>query len=149
MRINDLLEKIYPSLELVSDPFQEDEDKVKFIAECRDKGLIRRYGAVIDLRRAGFGFNAMVCWDLAREKEKELSQILTSFPQVSHCYFRRTYPEWPYAFYTMIHARSEDQFVRIKKRLAQALGNPDHKVLQTLKEYKKQRQKIDFSKIDL
>jgi hypothetical protein len=60
-----------------------------------------------------------------------------AFAAVTHCYFRHTYPSWPYNMYTMLHARSDRECRRLIRQLAEVSGVRDYKVLDTIKEFKK------------
>jgi len=106
-----------------------------FIAE----GIMRRFAALLHHRRAGFVANGMVCWRIPQERVEEVGRRLASCPEVSHCYQRPTFPDWPYNIFAMIHARSRQQCEEIARRLAEAIGSSDYVILYSIKEYKKER----------
>ncbi|WP_438434680.1 siroheme decarboxylase subunit beta [Gorillibacterium sp. sgz500922] len=69
-------------------------------------GALKRIGAVLRHRQAGFAANGMlVCW-LPLDCLNEAGERLAGRAEVSHCYRRRAYSDWPYNLYAMIHGRS-------------------------------------------
>jgi hypothetical protein len=66
---------------------------------------------------------------------------MASFPEVSHCYQRPTYPDWPYSLFTMIHARSPQGCQAIAGRISEATGIREYALLRSLREFKKTRLK--------
>ena len=72
----------------------------------------------------------------------EAGRALAAFNEVSHCYERPSWKEFPYNLYAMVHGRSLDEtngsFASLKERLAE-LGNStgDAVMLISTKEYKK------------
>jgi DNA-binding Lrp family transcriptional regulator len=49
---------------------------------------------------------------------EEVGQAMAALPEVTHCYARLTYPNWPYNLYTMIHGRNEEECLNIVKKNA-------------------------------
>ena len=113
---------------------------VKAAHDLIDEGLMRRFAAVLNHRRAGFGATGMSVWRVPEDRDTDaLGYQLAGYAAVSHCYRRPTYPDWPYALFGMIHgtskARVEEAVADIKTRT----GLDDHQVLYSTKEYKKVR----------
>ncbi|MHB9036021.1 MAG: siroheme decarboxylase subunit beta [Armatimonadota bacterium] len=104
-----------------------------------DTGAMRRFAAVLRHREAGYKFNAMVCWRVAPDMIDAMGSKFAQHPVVSHCYERPTFPDWPYALYTMVHARSKDELDRMISELVAASQNSEHLVLETVAEFKKTR----------
>lgn len=103
------------------------------------QGFMRRYGAIIRHRRAGFRANAMGVWAVAPERVEKVARAMASFKFVSHCYQRPLLPGWPYTLFTMVHARSREECEGMFRTLAEEAGVSDYRVLHTLKEYKKEK----------
>lgn len=116
-----------------------DEDTVlTLLRGLKERGTIRRFGATLRHQKAGWGHNAMVAWredDPARAEA--VGEVMARHPQVSHCYIRRTYPEWPYNLYTMIHGRNPGDCDRVAEELARATGVTDYLMVQSVRELKK------------
>jgi len=104
-----------------------------------ERGVIRRYAAVLRHVAAGYSANAMVCWEVDIDAIEETGRLFACEQAVSHCYERPDFPGWPYRLYTMIHARSEDRLEAVIASLAAAPGVISHRVLPTLREFKKSR----------
>jgi DNA-binding Lrp family transcriptional regulator len=118
-------------------------DELKqWLQRMADAGVLRRFAAILAHRSAGFLANGMVAWQVAPEHIEEAGQRAGQFPQVTHCYHRPAYPDWPYSLYTMIHARSREacqQIIdQVESQLA-PLGVGEHRVLYSTHEYKKSR----------
>ena len=105
-------------------------------------GTVRRFAAVVNHRRVGFVANALTLWRVPSEKLDAAGAALASSPSVSHCYARATQPDWPYALYAMVHARSEDDLSATVRTLAERIGaivgqETKSLILPTIREYKK------------
>lgn len=108
------------------------------IAEIRadlDRGIMRRFGAVLRHQQAGFDANAMVC--LAVADTERAGALLAENSHVSHCYERAPFEGFPYNVYAMFHGQSEAELEQSIGSAVSALNGPDHAVLTTLKELKK------------
>lgn len=105
-------------------------------------GRMRRFAAVLHHRKAGFKANAMGVWAGPADDPAKLQQIgetMATFPAVSHCYQRPSYPDWPYNLFTMVHGRSQQDCEQILDEIATKTGLTDHMALYSSKEYKKVR----------
>lgn len=109
-------------------------DKIRWMKE---RGMIRRLGAAIRHREAGFTANAMVVWQVREEDAEEIGRKLASYPEVTHCYQRPEFPGWPYNLYTMIHGQSREECEELAKRLSEKIGINDYRMLYSTKELKK------------
>ena len=113
---------------------------VKAAHDLIDEGLMRRYAAVLNHRRAGFGANGMSVWRVPDEMDvDELGYKLAGYAAVSHCYRRPTYPDWPYALFGMIHGTSKTRVEEAVEDIRRRTGLDDHQILYSTKEYKKVR----------
>lgn len=117
-------------------------DEEQFLRQCRsllERGIMRRYGAAVNHRKAGYTANAMVCWNVPPEKVDEVGQHLASLREVSHCYARKTNPDWPYNLFAMIHGQKEQICREIAGNVSTAYGLQDFLVLFSTRELKKTR----------
>ena len=103
------------------------------------EGLMRRYAAVLNHRRAGFGANAMSVWSVPETATDDYGYQLAGYAAVSHCYRRPTYPDWPYALFGMIHATSKERVEEAVADIQATTGLSDYRLLYSTKEYKKIR----------
>jgi len=115
------------------------------LEQCRtfvDRAYMRRFAAVLNHRKAGFGANGMAVWKVPEEELDELGPRMAAFSAVSHCYKRPTYPDWPYSIFTMVHARSKEACEEAIAAIAEDTGitDPDRRaVLYSTLEFKKIR----------
>ena len=95
-------------------------------------GIISRFGVIVRHRRIGWSENAMVVWDVARERMEEAGSALAALPGVTLCYERQTVPDlWRHGLFSMIHARTRDEAheVLARARALPALQDVDHQIL--------------------
>ena len=64
----------------------------------RSAGVLRRFAAVVNHRRLGAVSNVMTVWPLAGKSADRAGAICTASTAVSHCFLRRSGPQWPYGF---------------------------------------------------
>jgi len=102
----------------------------------RQKAL-RRISAILIHRRAGFRANGMGVWEVPPADCDRVGLIMASFPEVTHCYRRPSFPGWPYTLYTMIHGHTRAECRAIAKRLSKATGIARYNILFSTREFKK------------
>ena len=102
-----------------------------------EAGIIRRFGAALTPRNAGFKSNSMVVWAIDDSRADEAGSRLSQHPRVSHCYIRPSFEGFPYNVYTMVHGNSPEDLKKIVGELAEIAGTAACRTLDSLKEYKK------------
>ena len=130
---------------LVKEPYRAIADTVGISVEellerlqaMKVAGGIRKMGAVLKHRAAGFAANALCAWEVPEERTEEVAIEMSEEPAVSHCYDRMTKPDWPYSVYTMIHGKSREECETVAARLAEKTGITSRKMLYSVKEWKK------------
>jgi len=115
----------------------DEKTVIDLLADLKKRKIIRRFGATLRHQKAGYGHNAMVAWRVPEERAEEVGNIFSARPEISHCYIRRTYPEWTYNMYTMIHGERPGQALEVVAELEKRVGIDDNCVLRSLKELKK------------
>jgi len=110
-------------------------------ASFKERGIMRRYGARLNHRRAGFVANAMSCWLVAPDRLDQVGKAIAGYRKVSHCYERQTAPEWPYNLYAMIHGHTEEESRALARQISEETGIVDYILLHSTKEYLKRRVK--------
>jgi len=105
----------------------------------RDEGLLRRMAAVLRHQEAGFSANGMACWRVPEERIEEVGELLAADTRVSHCYWRPTFPDWPYALFSMIHCETRDEVAAVVAELSDKVGISDYEILWSAREFKKER----------
>lgn len=108
-------------------------------ADFQERGVMRRFSAVLHHRRAGFRSNAMAVWKVPSERAVEVGNMMAQSRWVTHCYERPTFPDWQYTHFTMIHATSQEQCENVAREISDATGIAEYQLLYSTREYKKTR----------
>ena len=141
------IRQLQKDLEIIDTPFlkasqalgiTEDQlfQKVKYYEEI---GVMRRFAAILRHRDVGFVSNGMIVWKVPENRITEVGEKLGAFPQVSHCYQRPVYQDWPYNVFSMIHCKSEQEALEMAKTIQQQIDVPEYKILFSAREFKKTR----------
>ena len=102
-------------------------------------GVMRRFAAILRHRQVGFTANGMIVWKVPADRISEVGGKLGAFPQVSHCYERPTYPDWPYNVFSMIHCKTHDEANGMAQTIQNQIKVDDYKILFSSREFKKTR----------
>ncbi|MBV9179598.1 MAG: Lrp/AsnC family transcriptional regulator [Nitrososphaeraceae archaeon] len=143
------IRELQKDLEIIPEPFKvlaenlgiTTEDLFVKAKEYEQIGIMRRFAAILRHRDAGFSANGMVVWNVPEGKIDEIGYKLASFPQVSHCYRRPTYPDWKFNLFSMIHARTVHSAEKIAAEMSETVGIKDYTILFSSREFKKERVK--------
>jgi len=90
-------------------------------------------------RDVGFTANGMIVWKVPEDRITEVGEKLGAFPQVSHCYQRPTYPDWPYNVFSMIHCKTQAEADVVTKTIEEQIDVHEYKILFSAREFKKTR----------
>ena len=138
-----IVKRPFLSLAMAGRPVMEEEHLLRLGGDLKERGIMRRYAAVLRHMNAGFTHNAMTVWKLPPSANRADAQEIKAFIQekaVSHLYTRTIHPgKWEYPLFAMIHATSDDAMNGVVERLSRESGMDDYMVLSSLKEFKKQR----------
>jgi len=104
-----------------------------------ESGRMRRFAAVLHHRKAGFAANAMGVWIVPENDVDRVGELMATFREVSHCYRRPSYPDWPYNVFTMVHGKSREESEATLEAIAKKTGIEKCLALYSTKEYKKVR----------
>ena len=141
-----LLRELEKGLPLIPEPFEEigsqiglsGEEVLKRIRILREDGIIRKYRARINQRRAGILANALVTWMPEDGREKDAGRILAGFPEVTHCYERTPVPgKWEYTHYTVHHGPDRETVFSEIRKIAESSGIREYQVLFSIGEFKR------------
>ena len=143
----DFIRELQKDMEIIDEPFvkaannlgiTENElfEKMKYY---EDIGVMRRFAAILRHRDAGFIANGMIVWKVPDDRITEVGETLGSFPQVSHCYQRPVYNDWPYNVFSMIHCKSKDEAKNMAKEIQKIIHVDEYNILFSAREFKKTR----------
>lgn len=113
------------------------EDVLGRVRELKEAGVIRRFGAALTPRNAGFTANSMVVWEVGDGEAFSLGEVFASHPRVSHCYIRPRFEGFPFNVYTMIHGNSPEDLKSIIEELSKLTRITSYRTLHSLREFKK------------
>jgi siroheme decarboxylase len=148
-RDKDFIRELQKDLEIIPEPFKALAENLSVTTadlfvkakEYEQIGVMRRFAAILRHRDAGFSANGMVVWNVPEEKVDEIGYKLASFPQISHCYQRPSYPDWRFNLFSMIHARTLEAAEIIAAEMSEMVGIKDYRILFSSREFKKERVK--------
>lgn len=146
-RDKEFVRELQKDMDIIDEPFAkaaenlgvtEDElfEKMKWYEEI---GVMRRFAAILRHRQAGFSANGMIVWKVPEGRIAEVGAKLGAFPQVSHCYERPTYKDWPYNVFSMIHCKTESEARDMARQIQGQVGVDEYTILFSSREFKKTR----------
>jgi DNA-binding Lrp family transcriptional regulator len=100
-------------------------------------GTLRRFGARIRHRQAGYTANGMSVWRVEPDRAEAAGKAMASRPEVSHCYLRAPAQDWPYTLYAMLHGHTREEVLAAARAIAEDTGLDDYRVLFSVREFKK------------
>jgi siroheme decarboxylase len=133
----DLGESPQPFRELGQRVGLAEDEVIAVVIRLSEKGLMRRFGATLRHQRSGFTANAMIAWEVPADRVGAIGRQMASYPQVTHCYQRRTVPGWTKNLYTMVHGATEDDCYALAARMAEETHISNYELLFSQEELKK------------
>ncbi|MDH5719143.1 MAG: hypothetical protein OEZ13_00845 [Spirochaetia bacterium] len=116
----------------------EEDDLIEFISRNTGK-CIRKYIGTFMHRKLGIRSNGMIVWNVAPENASETGNLIASFADVSHCYSRESFEEFPYTLYSMLHGPSPEYIRETAQKIAEKINCKDYLILESTREFKKTR----------
>ncbi|OOM75949.1 hypothetical protein CLPUN_29860 [Clostridium puniceum] len=126
-----------PYKEIASELNMKQEELINKIKTYNEMGILKRIGAILYHREAGFNANAMVVWKINDEDLDKVGKYMASISEVSHCYERKTFGSWDYNLYTMIHEKDRESCNKIIEKIAVDIRIENYRILYSTKELKK------------
>jgi siroheme decarboxylase len=112
------------------------EDLLGWINELSQKGIIRKFGAVLRHQKAGYRKNALILWAADPDTLERAGVAFALLSQVSHCYERKPAFQEKYNLFTMVHSQTDD-ISSLAETMSRLTGISDYCILESLQEYKK------------
>ena len=143
----EFIRELQKDLDIVDRPFLNAAKKIGMTEEqifeklkhYEEIGVMRRFAAILRHRDVGFVANGMIVWKVPEERITEVGEKLGAFPQVSHCYQRPVYADWPYNVFSMIHCKSQDEAQEMAKTIQNQINVDEYRILFSAREFKKTR----------
>ncbi|MGI0066765.1 MAG: Lrp/AsnC family transcriptional regulator, partial [Nitrosotalea sp.] len=133
----DYIRELQKDLEVIERPFLKSAQKLGITEEqllekiklYEETGIMRRFAAILRHREVGFTANGMIVWQVPDERIEEVGSKLGSFPQISHCYQRPVYQDWPYSVFSMVHCKSIKEAEDMAKEIQKQVQVDDYRIL--------------------
>ncbi len=145
-----IVRALQQDLPLVPEPYRavaddlgiSEESLLEGIRGLQEKGCLKRISIALRHKNVGYKVNVMLVWDIPEDAIAAVGASVSSHPAVTHCYKRNRRPDFPYNFYTMVHAQSEADYAALRDDLcalasAELGAVPAHAELRSLRELKK------------
>ena len=144
------IRELQKDLEIIERPFLKsaqklgitEEQLLEKVKQYEEIGVMRRFAAILRHREVGFTANGMIVWKVPDERIEEVGEKLGSFPQISHCYQRPVYPDWPYSVFSMVHCKSIADAEEMAKQIQKQVDVNDYKILFSLKRIQENKSRI-------
>jgi siroheme decarboxylase len=142
----DLLAVLEKGLPVTREPFAAigsqlgipEPEVLERLDQLKRQGVIRRFRARINQRKAGIMANALVAWQVPGDRRDEAGASLAMFPGVTHCYERRPVPgRWDYSLYTVHHGSTRGDVEAEVRVCAEAAGLDEYMVIFSTEELKR------------
>jgi DNA-binding Lrp family transcriptional regulator len=141
------IRELQKDMEIIDEPFAKSANNLGItenelfekMKEYQEIGVMRRFAAILRHRQVGFTANGMIVWKVPEDQISEVGAKLGSFPQVSHCYERPTYSDWPYNVFSMIHCKTHAEANEMAKTIQDQIHVDDYRILFSSREFKKTR----------
>lgn len=143
----DFIRELQKDMDIVDEPFVKaannlgitEDELFSKMKHYESLGVLRRFAAILRHRQVGFTANGMIVWKVPEDRITSVGETLGSFPQVSHCYERPTYDDWPYNVFSMIHCKTHDEAYDVAKTIQNQIDVNEYKILFSSREFKKTR----------
>ncbi len=150
----DVLQNDLPLVErpfdaMAQQPHFTEKELLEAARTLKQRRILRRLGVIWDFQKFKVMQNVMCAWQVPEAQLVAFGQHAADHPQVSHCYQRIAYADWPWQIYTMIHGKDRPDCLRIIDAVAAAFPNARYLALWTQKEYKQMPIRYDPEKIIL
>jgi DNA-binding Lrp family transcriptional regulator len=143
----DFIRELQKDMEIIDEPFVNaannlgitESELFEKMKQYENNGVMRRFAAILRHRQVGFTANGMIVWKVPEDRISEVGAKLGAFPQVSHCYERPTYSDWPYNVFSMIHCKTHDEANEMAKTIQHQIEVDEYQILFSSREFKKTR----------
>ena len=124
-----------------------EEEVISRLRSLHRSGIIKRIGVSVNQRKLGIVANALVAWKIPRDAVGRAGSLLSSFPEISHCYERSIVPgTWEYNLFTVIHGTDRPSVNAVAETIAGIAGFRDYIVLFSTDQFKRTSLVHEFSR---
>jgi DNA-binding Lrp family transcriptional regulator len=139
-----LINRVQSNFPITSRPYRQlaeelgisEQEVIDRLAKLKQRGIIRRFGAVFDSQKLGFT-STLAAISVPPERVDEVAAIINSYPRVTHNYLRNDH----YNMWFTLAAESPERLKQIIEEIKQKTGISEVLELPALKLFKI---KVDF-----
>lgn len=153
-----LLTETEKGLTLTESPFNKiaqdlgitPKEVIARLAQLKERGVIRRFGASIKPNNIGFSANAMIAWKIPAERITEIGDYLSKLQEISHCYERKAVDgQWEYNLYTVMHAKQRKDVECMVNAISKEIGISDHQILYSTRDLRRANFSLENDNVTL
>lgn len=112
------------------------------LEEWKKEKILKRIGIIPFHYNLGYKANIMCAWKVPQEKVDSIGLKVSENRNVTHCYERKTYPEFENNFYAMIHGSSLEEASKVFDDISKEINIENGIKLLSTKEIKKTSLKL-------
>ena len=140
-----LIREVQGNMPLSLDPYGDIAKKIgcsrkeviKRLKNYSEKLIMKRMVAILYHRDSGYPENGMFAAVIPEQSLNDAGYKLSAEPNVTHCYERKSYNNWPYNLYAMIHGRTRNQVEDIVENFVNDMEVEEYQILYSVEEFKK------------
>ena len=140
-----IIKEVQENMPLTLDPYGDIARKIgcsrteviERLKKFNDNGNMKRIVAILNHRDSGYPENGMLAAVVPKDVLMDAGQNLSNEPNVTHCYERKSYDNWPYNLYAMIHGKTRKDVEDTVEKFVYETDILDYQILYSTKEFKK------------
>ena len=141
-----LIQELQGNIPITENPYEtmgniigiSENEVIERLKQLKKEGRLKRISAILRHQKSGYSVNAMVVFKVAESDIEHIGTALARSPLVSHCYQRKTYHEWPYNVYAMLHSREAKEIEQFIHGFVEKHEIIEYEILFSEKELKKE-----------
>lgn len=114
-----------------------EDDIITTVKGMISNGFIRKFGAILRHREAGYERNFMIIWAVPAKQVEEVGNRMAAIPEITHCYERTPPFLGLFNLFTMVHLKANEKDDDFLNMLSDTAGSVDRLVLASTEEFKK------------
>lgn len=101
--------------------------------------LLRKYSGIAPKKKPSISATAMGVWVVPDGKIEDFGAQMLKHREVSHCYLRPVYEDWPYNVFTTVHGKTVDECDGVLQTISSQTGVQEMRALYPTQEFKRTR----------
>lgn len=118
---------------------RSEEEFFAWMRRAEHLGYLQTFAALVSHPEGAGLTDAMVVWQVPPQDVDAVGEEAARFREVTRCYRRPVFPNWPYALFTVIRAPTSAACMDVAKRIEERAGHFPHKHLFLTREYTRTR----------